>query len=125
MKKKLTSLVKKHIPELTLLYLFGSMASGKSNKDSDYDLAFKSEKIISKTKVFQISNILADELGREVHLIDLRHASTVLKSQILETGKTLYSKDPIAQDYFEMYVLSDYARLNEERKDILADFYKD
>jgi hypothetical protein len=54
-----------------------------------------------------------------VDLVDLRTASTVMRMQVLSAGICLDSLDDTARREFEMYAYSDYARLNEERRDIL------
>jgi hypothetical protein len=56
---------------------------------------------------------------RQVDLVDLRSATTVMASQIVTTGVLLYDGDPAARGRFEDYVYSAYARLNEERRGIL------
>ena len=59
-------------------------------------------------------------LGREVDLIDLARSSTVLRKEVLGNGRLLYETAPDRRAEFEMYALSDYARLNEERSPVLA-----
>lgn len=46
-----------------------------------------------------------------------------MKVQVLKEGIVLFSKDELVKAEFEMYALSDYARLNEERANMLKDFY--
>jgi hypothetical protein len=62
---------------------------------------------------------LATRLHRDVDLIDLRAASTVMRMQVLSIGTCLATFDDLARRTFEMYTYADYARLNEERRDIL------
>ncbi|CUS38498.1 hypothetical protein [Candidatus Nitrospira nitrificans] len=52
-------------------------------------------------------------------LLDLRSASTVMRMQVISTGECLAAPNEAARREFEMYVYSDYARLNEERREIL------
>ena len=59
--------------------------------------------------------------GRDVDLVDLRQASTVLRVQILRDARMLLDADAAERARFEATALSAYARLNEERKQILAD----
>jgi uncharacterized protein len=59
------------------------------------------------------------QLHRDVDLVDLRSASTVMRMQVISTGECLTAADEAARREFEMYTYSDYARLNEERRDIL------
>jgi len=101
-----------------LIYLFGSYAKGKERPDSDLDLAFLSSKEIDDYQRFLTAQKLASKLNIEVDLIDLKKASTVFKAQIIQ-GKLLYAEDEKQQQEFEMLTLKKYARLNEERKEII------
>ena len=51
--------------------------------------------------------------------MDLSAASTVLRKEVVAGGLLLHEDDSTARQEFEMYVLSDYARLNEERAPVL------
>ena len=51
--------------------------------------------------------------------MELQRASTVFRAQVITSGKLLYCKDKTFQGYYEMRVLKDYAKLNEERNVIL------
>jgi hypothetical protein len=64
---------------------------------------------------------LALRLGRNVDLVDLQRASTVLRVRVLDQGRALWDDATTARAMFEAHTLSDYARLNEERRAILAD----
>ena len=59
--------------------------------------------------------------GRDVDLVDLRAASSVLRVQVLRDAQLLFESDPNARALFEATVLSSYARLNEERRGIIED----
>lgn len=102
-----------------LIVLFGSVAKDRVRNDSDIDIAFLSDKDINEYEVFNISQELADILNREVDLIDLNKASTVLRAQILGTGRIIYSSDKKKMDEFQIKVFKEYCLLNEERQVIL------
>jgi len=101
-----------------LIYLFGSYAKGKERPDSDLDLAFLSSREIDDYQRFLTAQKLASRLNIAVDLIDLKKASTVFKVQIIQ-GRLLYAEDKLQQQEFEMLALKKYARLNEERKEII------
>jgi len=107
---------------LLALYLFGSEAEGRARPDSDIDLAFLADLAVAPEVVFDTAQALASVLGRDVDLVDLATASTVLRAQVIGNGRLLHESDPLRVGEFEMYVLSDYARLNEERKPVLEAF---
>lgn len=64
---------------------------------------------------------LAIAFSQNVDLVDLQSAYTVLRQQIISTGKAIYITDPKELEEFESRVLSDYVRLNESRRGILKD----
>ena len=102
------------------VYLFGSAAAGRLRPESDIDLAVLPSLSIPDGNLVQARLQLAERLGREVDLIDLDRATTVLRKEVLAHGRLLYETDTSRRSEFEMYALSDYARLNEERATVLA-----
>jgi predicted nucleotidyltransferase len=101
-----------------LIYLFGSYAKGKERPDSDLDLAFLTSEEIDDYQRFLTAQKLASKLNIDVDLVDLKKASTVFQVQIIQ-GRLLYSKNKQQKQEFEMLTLKKYARLNEERKEII------
>ncbi|MBX3334540.1 MAG: nucleotidyltransferase domain-containing protein [Nitrospira sp.] len=120
----LTAYIKKTVPSLIALYRFGSAQRGAVRPDSDIDLAILTQEALPELRRFELAQDLAIQLHRDVDLIDLRSASTVMRMQILSTGTCLAGQDEQARREFEMYAYSDYARLNEERREILKGIRK-
>ena len=104
--------------EAELIYLFGSYAVGKTRDDSDLDLAFLSAKEIDDYQRFLTAQKLASKLNIDIDLVDLAKASTVFKTQIIQ-GDLLFAKNEQQKQQFELLTLKKYARLNEERKEII------
>ncbi len=104
-----------------LVLLYGSWAAGRARKDSDVDVAFLSDAAANSYDVFLAGQELAVQLGRDVDLLDLSKASTVLKAQIVSRGRILYCGDEPRRMFFFMRALKEYAVLNEERAPILAE----
>ena len=115
----LTEFVRRTIPDFIALYRFGSQAKGHARLDSDMDLALLARHPIPPLRRFELAQELAAHLHRDVDLVDLYAASTVMRMQVISTGECLAAPDGAARREFEMYTYSDYARLNEERRDIL------
>lgn len=115
----LVEYIKKSIPDLIALYRFGSQAKGTARLASDVDLAILSRVALSELRRFELAQELATQLHRDVDLVDLRSASTVMRMQVISTGECLNAPGESARREFEMYAYSDYARLNEERREIL------
>ncbi|HYW77881.1 MAG TPA: nucleotidyltransferase domain-containing protein [Gammaproteobacteria bacterium] len=112
--------LRERLPGLRAVYLFGSSASGESGRDSDVDLAVLLDKPLTGLRRFDLAGELADVVGKDVDLVDLRTASTVLRMQVIGKGRRLFGSGADLEA-FEDRVFADYARLNEERAGILAD----
>ena len=119
MTHSILTMIREGVPDLVALYEFGSSARGEVRRDSDLDLAFLARLALPSLARWELQERLAVELGRDVDLVDLRTASAVLKAQVITTGSILVDVDASERHRFEMYSLSDYARLNEERRPVL------
>ncbi|MFN2427110.1 MAG: nucleotidyltransferase family protein [Candidatus Binatia bacterium] len=111
--------LRREFPDSAAIYRFGSTAENSAGSDSDIDLAILPDGPIDAMRRFGVQESLAAELHRNVDLIDLAAASTVLRMQVVAKGQVLATFDPAKQSVFEDYVFSSYARLNEERREIL------
>lgn len=107
------------VPGLMAIYVFGSEARGESSPASDVDIAVLASQPIDAVRRFDLAGDVASRLGRDVDLVDLRSASTVMQAQVMESGERLWVDQSAPVDEFEARILSDYARLNEERAAIL------
>ena len=120
--EKLVCIIESRIGPLQALYLFGSVAREQGRHDSDVDLAVLLESPLTELARWELAQELAVTFGKDVDLVDLRSASTVMRSQILHSSQKLYEQVDVAPvAAFEDFIVSDYARLNEERAGILAD----
>jgi uncharacterized protein len=114
-------LLREAVPDLAAVYLFGSAAEGTETAESDVDHAVLAARPLDPVARFDLQERLALALGRNVDLVDLRAASTVMQAQVVAHGQVVLDVDPRARAEFEMVTLSAYALLNEERAGILAD----
>lgn len=103
-----------------VVYRFGSTATGRARSDSDVDVAFFARPSPDPYDVFIAAQRIAAAIGRDVDLVDLGRGGDVMKAQVIGTGRRIFVGDEYAKDVFEMLALSGYARLNEERREILA-----
>lgn len=117
----LSKRLKQAFPEIIAVYLFGSRGTEYEREASDVDLAVYAGKPLRAAELWYAAQELASEIGRDVDVVDLASASTVMRAQVVHTGERLYCDDPVACETFEDYVYSSYARLNEERRSILED----
>jgi uncharacterized protein len=103
-----------------LIYLFGSTVAGNVHQDSDIDIAFLSDqKQLDHYERFMVAQELASRLHRDVDLVDLKQASTVFLAQVVSNGKVIYCTNEQKKAEYEWRVLKMYAKLNEERTEIL------
>lgn len=119
--RRAAELIRRDLPQVQAIYLYGSFARGEQRADSDLDLAVLPEPDATPDTL-AMAGTLRWELGRDVDLVDLRRASTVLRKEIVADGLCLYARDAGYAVAWEARVLSDYAKLNEERAGILEDF---
>lgn len=108
------------VTDLVALYRFGSRAAGEAHPRSDLDLALLAAPLDPMER-FELQERIARQLAIDVDLVDLRRASTVLLVQVIDRGEVLIDASPIEREHFEARALSDYARLQEERRGILDD----
>ena len=116
---EIAALLRDALPGLIAVYRFGSTASGQTHAGSDVDLAFLAAAPVDAVARFELQERLAARLKRDVDLVDLRRTSTVMRMQVISAGSLVAAFDPAAQEAFEDHTYSAYARLNEERRDIL------
>lgn len=114
-------ILRREIPDLLAVYLFGSAADGALRPDSDIDLAFLARKPQSRQAVVECQEVLAKVLARDVDLVDLASAPTVLQLQAIDEGRLVDAPDANAAALFEVRVLRDYQDLKAHRAGIEAD----
>jgi predicted nucleotidyltransferase len=114
--------LKKELPELLGVYVFGSRISGHSRPESDLDVAFLLASPKPYTDTFHLFQLVADlgsEMGCPVDLVDLNRAPTDLRFEIITTARRIYCADKTQCDTFEMLTYSLYQKLEEERSGII------
>ncbi|MCP1191453.1 nucleotidyltransferase domain-containing protein [Priestia flexa] len=117
--QSITDFLHTHI-DPSFIIVFGSFAKGTPHQESDIDIGFYvKHKKLEKYEIFMLAQELATILKREVDLVNIAEASTVFQAQIYMTGTVIYSNDDRLRMSEQMKALKMYAKLNEERKDIL------
>lgn len=107
--------------DVEAIYLFGSMAQGLSRLDSDIDIAILSAKLLSVNEAMAIKSQLGQRLQRDIDLVDLRNASTEIAFQVITEGLCLFGADKPNVGLFEVSVMTRYADLQIERREIISD----
>ena len=109
------------VPGCLAVYGFGSWGTEHERHDSDIDLAVLALQPLGPVRRWELAQTLASIAGRDVDLVDLLSASTVLRMEVVAHGELLYGCGSSEVEQFADTVFSSYARLNEERRDILSD----
>jgi len=118
-KEKIAELSKKY--HLKLILLFGSRATGKIHKESDYDVAYLPEKNLSFDDEvdinFQFTNIFKND---RVDTVDIRKASPLLLFGIFRQCQIIFKKDDLIFPTYRAYAFKKYL----EAKPILLERFK-
>ena len=121
----IVQIILKHHPDIQAIYLFGTYAAGDEWPDSDVDIALlfdpQRAKTLEPLMLSEMPSELETLLGREADLINLHQAPTVLQKEVIASDRCIFKADGCSADEFEMMTLSNYQKLNEERKDIIKD----
>jgi uncharacterized protein len=125
--KVIQDVILQYYPSTQGIYLFGSYHTDREWKESDVDIALLLPHITAKQEgslyLSECSIRLETILKKDMDLINLRMVSTVLQFQVITSGRLIYTYDNNAIDEFEMLTCSYYQKLNEERQEILEDFF--
>ena len=117
-----------NFPQTQAIYLFGSWGTENQWPDSDVDIALLLPPVeAKKTGTLLMSPLrfsLESLLNRPVDLINLRLVSTVFQKEVVCSERRIYCVDDYAADEFEMLTISYYQQLNQERKEILDEFWQ-
>jgi predicted nucleotidyltransferase len=122
--ERIVALLQAELPGLLGVWLFGSQANGHANVHSDVDLAVLVAGRADPLQLWNIGQKLAGVMDRDVDLLDLRVASTVMQYQVITEGRLLWQKD--AQGIlYESAILSDKTELDTARAGLLADIRRE
>jgi predicted nucleotidyltransferase len=113
------STVRAAVEAAAAIYVFGSRAGDAATPASDVDIAVLAPRPIETSTYAKLRGELESALRKDVDLVDLRRASTVLRAQVVSTGRLIHDGDTAERERFEDLAFSAYAHLNEERCGIL------
>ncbi len=114
-------IIKQSVPNVIAVYQFGSFNTPYQNAESDLDLALLAKKELSNLERWKLSQSIAGATHRDIDIIDLKGASTVLKFQIISTGQRIFCADTKTCEAFEDLAYSRYLHFNEERQEIIQE----
>lgn len=118
---KLGARLRAALPELAGAYLFGSESAGAARADSDVDIAIVARRPIAPRRLATARQDVSDAIDRNVDLVDLNAASTILQMEVLRAGRPLGVVNAALLYAFELRVFRDYFDLKLRRADIVRD----
>lgn len=104
------------LPAATAVWLFGSAAKGHWRQGSDLDLAVRTSDRLSAADRLEAAHRLSLRLGIETDLLDFQALDTVMQVQVLDTGRLLYARDPVALIQYAGFVHTEYQHVQRWRQ---------
>lgn len=103
---------------MSAVYLFGSEASGMSNKKSDVDVGilFEKDQLPSGDDLLDMEDNLTSHLKREVDFVVLNDASPIIRMQVLRKGKKILEHNRKDANSFFVRTVNEYDDLKQVRK---------
>lgn len=107
------------LPTASAVWLFGSAAKGHWRAGSDLDLAVQTSQTWSAADRLEAANRLSQQLGIEVDLLDFQRLDTVMQVQVLDTGRLLYARDPVALIQYAGFLHTEYQHIQRWRQPMM------
>lgn len=112
-------------PDLVGAWVFGSLASNRIHARSDIDLAIWCGRPVEPVRRFEAQRDLGVALDRDVDLVDLATASTLVGKEVFLHGIVLVQNDPGAILDLQARTYSDYASLMDATRGIREAIQRD
>lgn len=125
--KELTEIREKY--DLRLLILFGSRVSGKLHKESDYDIAYLSNRVFSFEDegrlISDLMKIVETSDDRLINLVNIREAGPLLLKEIFREHQVLFKEKGDTYQAYKIYSIKNYldSRSLFELKDFMIKRY--
>ncbi len=108
---ELKTIIKQKADIISLAYLFGSYAKGKTTEQSDIDIA-----VLLSGKTSGINPLLSleleleiqDKLHRRVDIVILNNSNYSLKFEVIKTGVIIFECDSLTRKFFELNAVREY-----------------
>jgi predicted nucleotidyltransferase len=113
----------KAYPVISVIYLFGSHASGRDRSRSDIDLGVLFNDDVDGFTRINMETEISNRLKKDVDLIDMKKSSPFLRHQIYKHGKILYHDGSDFSSEFRANSIRDYLDTNYLRRQRMAILY--
>lgn len=115
------AVVRAHVPDVVAVYRYGSAGTPWERPDSDLDIAVLAARPLPPAMVALLRTEAALATGRHVDLHDLRALPVTVRVRVVLDGVRIHVTDLATAEAYATHTLSDYVRLNEERRGLLDD----
>jgi len=109
--KNLVPKVVSSFPEIEMLYVFGSQASGLATPDSDIDVALVADESAYRNDPLvdlRIGLFFEDHLGKSVDVVVMNRVSSVMQHEVLRAGERLFERSSIRRKNYELSCFKGY-----------------
>lgn len=97
---------------LSLVMLFGSQVIGKTHKESDFDIAYLSDKKLSFEDeggiIIDIAKIIGVQDERLVNLCNIKNAGALLLKEIFDRHQMLFCADRNVYDSYKIFSIKNF-----------------
>ena len=97
---------------LSLLMLFGSQVTGKTHKESDFDIAYLADKKLSFEDggriIIEIAKIIGARDERLVNLCNIKESGALLLKEIFDRHQVLFYADRNVYDSYKIFSVKNF-----------------
>ncbi|MDP1993657.1 MAG: nucleotidyltransferase domain-containing protein [Ignavibacteria bacterium] len=91
-KEKIKKIAQKYNLEMVLL--FGSQVNGRAKPNSDIDIAYSAQKLLSTNEKIDLNNDLCDFFKKDIiDQVDIKNANPLLLYEISQNSKLIFGKE--------------------------------
>ena len=100
--------------QLKLLLLFGSRVSGKIHRESDYDIAYLSRRVLDLDEegslILDLLPIVKESDERLINLVNIKKAMPLLLYAMTSRARVLYESEPTMFAKLRAYAFKKYIK---------------
>lgn len=114
------------LPDVLAALVFGSAAAGRLRPDSDIDIAvlFPAQAVPDALAAVELRERMTQFASRDIDLVVLNHAPTILAFQAIKTGRIIACRDQYAYQCYVVRLITEYADFKRIRRPIEEAVYK-
>lgn len=94
--------------DIVFAYLYGSQANNTSKPGSDIDIAIYLSEKMTTDEYLSLKMELSESFKKEIDLIILNEAAPLLKFEVYQNHKVIFSRDKDAETSFKVKTVFEY-----------------